>query len=218
MGHWTFMYAFDVFPHRKKKMEKSWVPFHHLRTSLSSRVSVPDRSMRSPSTLWRTTRGDPRRPEESPPVSLNWWSKTSCICIPVEILLTQRLWNIFEKVSSIYRGHGCQSMSHLIWPLFTFTAQVYKIRSGRRIIRWLHKIIKTHPLLELSGKILGLCVFFFTLLTMLKEVQQMWPHSRKQKHTIKFKERKEAGIRKSLLTLYSSSQHLFITSQDCKIN
>lgn len=119
MGHWTFMYAFDVFPHRKKKMEKSWVPFHHLRTSLSSRVSVQDRSMRSPSTLWRTTRGDPRRPEESPPVSLNWWSKTSCICIPVEILLTQPLWNIFEKVSSIYRGHGCQSMSHLIWPLFT---------------------------------------------------------------------------------------------------
>lgn len=153
MGHWTFIYAFDVFPHRKKKMEKSWVPFHHPRTSLSSRVSAQDRSMRSPSTLWRTTRGDPRPPEESPPVSLNWWSNNCWMRWHNATSLEH-----FEKVSSIYRGHGCQSMSHLVWPLFT--AQVYNIRSGRRLIRWLDKIIKTHPLLELSGEILGLCVFF----------------------------------------------------------
>lgn len=94
--------------------------------------------------------------------------QTIAECVGIYILYLYTCWDPvnatslehLEKVSSIYRGHGCQSMSHLIWPLFTFTAQVYKIRSGRRLIRWLDKIIKTHPLLELSGKILGLCVFF----------------------------------------------------------
>lgn len=93
----TFMHLMFFYPNRKKKMEKSSVPFHHLRTSLSSQVLALDRSMRSPSTLWRTTRGDPRHLEESPPVSPNWWPNKSSNCQPVWHPVMHQLQNIWRK-------------------------------------------------------------------------------------------------------------------------
>lgn len=55
---------------------------------------------------------------------LHFSASTSCKCQPVDILLMQHL----------CRHHWCQSIFHLIWPLYTSTVQVYKARGGSQAI------------------------------------------------------------------------------------
>lgn len=70
---WHLFSSCFMCPCRKKKMEKSWAPCHPVKTSFSSRALDQDKSMKSPSTLSKTTPEDPKHPRKSLPVSLKLW-------------------------------------------------------------------------------------------------------------------------------------------------